>query len=91
MRDTSLPNLTVIGPTVADIILFAEQMGIRAAERLKIKSICNKKHRNIYKTTYCQMYIWAHYKFHELLKYKTSLRGGKVVECTEDYTSKTCS
>lgn len=58
---------------------------------LKVKSICNKKHRNIYKTTARQMYLWAHYKFRELLKYKTSLRGGKVIECTEEYTSKTCS
>jgi|LakMenEpi02Apr12_1017379.scaffolds.fasta_scaffold00075_1 transposase len=37
------------------------------------------------------MYLWAHYTFRELLKYKTALRGGKVVDCTEEYISKTCS
>jgi IS605 OrfB family transposase len=56
-----------------------------------IKSMCNKKYRNISKSTVRQMYLWSHYKFLELLKYKTSLRGGKVIDCNEEYTSKTCS
>jgi IS605 OrfB family transposase len=56
-----------------------------------IKSMCNKKYRNISKATVRQMYLWSHYKFRELLKYKTSLRGGKVIDCNEEYTSKTCS
>jgi putative transposase len=53
--------------------------------------MCNKKYRNISKATVRQMYLWSHYKFRELLKYKTSLRGGKVIDCNEEYTSKTCS
>lgn len=57
----------------------------------KVKNMCDKKHRNIGKDTARRMYLWAHYKFRELLKYKTALRGGKVVDCTEEYTSKTCS
>jgi putative transposase len=56
-----------------------------------IKSMCDKKYRNIGKHTARRMYLWSHYKFRELLKYKTALRGGSVVDCREDYTSKTCS
>ena len=59
--------------------------------KFKVKNMCDKKHRNIGKDTARRMYLWAHYKFRELLKYKTALRGGKVVDCTEEYTSKTCS
>jgi len=56
-----------------------------------IKSMCDKKYRNIGKHTARCMYLWSHYKFRELLKYKTALRGGSVIDCREDYTSKTCS
>ena len=56
-----------------------------------IKSMCNKKYRNIGKHTARRMYLWSHFKFRELLKYKSALRGGSVVDCREDYTSKTCS
>ena len=56
-----------------------------------IKSMCDKKYRNIGKHTARRMYLWSHYKFRELLKYKTALRGGTVVDCHEEYTSKTCS
>lgn len=59
--------------------------------KFNVKGMCNKKYRNIGKDTARRMYLWAHYKFRELLKYKTTLRGGKVVDCTEEYTSKTCS
>ena len=53
--------------------------------------MCDKKYRNIGKHTARRMYLWSHYKFRELLKYKTALRGGTVVDCHEEYTSKTCS
>ena len=59
--------------------------------KFNVKGMCDKKYRNIGKDTARRMYLWAHYKFRELLKYKTALRGGKVVDCTEEYTSKTCS
>ena len=56
-----------------------------------IKSMCDKKYRNIGKHTARRMYLWSHFKFRELLKYKTALRGGTVIDCHEEYTSKTCS
>ncbi|KAG1696199.1 hypothetical protein DVH05_018732 [Phytophthora capsici] len=33
----------------------------------------------------------AHFKFKQLLKYKMKRTGGRVVDCEEEYTSKTCS
>jgi len=59
--------------------------------KFNIKGMCNRKHRNIGKETARRMYLWGHYKFRELLKYKTALKGGRVVDCTEEYTSKTCT
>jgi IS605 OrfB family transposase len=59
--------------------------------KFNVKGMCKKKNRNIGKETVRRMYLWAHYRFRELLKYKTALRGGKVVDCTEEYTSKTCT
>jgi putative transposase len=59
--------------------------------KFNVKGMCAKKHRNIGKETVRRMYLWSHYKFRELLKYKTVLRGGKVVDCDEKYTSKTCT
>ncbi len=59
--------------------------------KFNVKGMCRKKYRNIGKDTVRRMYLWAHYKFRELLKYKTSQRGGRVVDCGEKYTSKTCT
>ncbi|KAK1948086.1 putative transposase [Phytophthora citrophthora] len=33
----------------------------------------------------------AHFKFKQLLKYKMKRTGGRVIDCEEEYTSKTCS
>ncbi|KAF4325323.1 hypothetical protein BBO99_00009539 [Phytophthora kernoviae] len=33
----------------------------------------------------------SHFKFKTLLKYKMDRVGGRVIECEEEYTSKTCS
>ena len=43
------------------------------------------------KKTKNQLMSWSHYKFKELLRYKMKIRGGKLLDCTEEYTSKTCS
>jgi putative transposase len=37
------------------------------------------------------MLAQAHYRFKMLLKYKTSRASGRVIDCEEEYTSKTCS
>lgn len=37
------------------------------------------------------MLTWSHYKFKKMLEYKMERSGGKVIECTEYYTTKTCS
>lgn len=37
------------------------------------------------------MLTWAHYKFKMLLKCKMERTGGRVIECGEHYTTKTCS
>ena len=34
---------------------------------------------------------WSHYSFKELLKHKMSMNGNQLIECTEEYTSKTCT
>lgn len=33
----------------------------------------------------------SHYKFKKMLEYKMERTGGRVIECTEEYTTKTCS
>ncbi|OWZ24144.1 Transposase [Phytophthora megakarya] len=37
------------------------------------------------------MLAQAHYRFKMLLRYKLERAGGRLVECEEEYTSKTCS
>ncbi len=37
------------------------------------------------------MNTWSHYKFKLMLKYKVERYGGQVINCNEEYTSKTCS
>ena len=37
------------------------------------------------------MLLWSHYRFRKNLKTKAQGVGVTVIECTEDYTSKTCS
>ena len=38
-----------------------------------------------------KMLLWSHYRFRKNLKTKAQGVGVTVIECTEDYTSKTCS
>ncbi|KAG6944303.1 hypothetical protein JG687_00017946 [Phytophthora cactorum] len=37
------------------------------------------------------MLTWSHYKFKVMLANKMGRTGGRMIECTEPYTSKTCS
>ena len=37
------------------------------------------------------MLTWSHYKFKKLLECKMERTGGRVIECQEHYTTKTCS
>ncbi len=55
------------------------------------QEMLRKKTRNISKKTARSMNIWSHYKFKMMLEYKMNRTGGKLIMCTEEYTSKTCS
>lgn len=55
------------------------------------KQMCKRKNRRIGKDTVRRMYLWSHFRFRELLKHKLEMRGGKLIDCTEEYTSKTCT
>ena len=46
--------------------------------------------RKINNETARNMNMLSHFKFKELLKHKMIVRKGALVECTEEYTSKTC-
>jgi transposase len=48
------------------------------------------KGRKINTTTSYNMLTLSHYKFQQLLKHKMDIRKGKLIICTEEYTSKTC-
>lgn len=47
--------------------------------------------KTITKKSIRQMLNWGHYRFKQLLKHKMSLSGGEVIDCTEEYTTKTCT
>ncbi|RLN55048.1 hypothetical protein BBP00_00008670 [Phytophthora kernoviae] len=47
--------------------------------------------RKIRSPTARAMMTQAHYRFKMLLKYKMVRSGGGVIDCEEEYTSKTCS
>jgi transposase len=47
--------------------------------------------RKIHSSTACAMLSQRHFKFRMLLKYNMDRVGGVLVECGEEYTSKTCS
>jgi transposase len=49
-----------------------------------------KKNRRINNTAADNLLMLSHYKFRKLLTEKMKCRGGKLIECTEEYTSKTC-
>ncbi|KAL3670102.1 hypothetical protein V7S43_004418 [Phytophthora oleae] len=47
--------------------------------------------RKLRSSTARAMMAQAHYRFKILLKYKMNRAGGQVIDCEEEYTSKTCS
>ncbi len=47
--------------------------------------------RKLRSPTARSMLAQAHYQFKTLLKYKMERAGGRLIECEEEYTSKTCS
>lgn len=49
------------------------------------------KQKRISNTTSRKMLTWSHYKFKKLLEYKMERSGGRLIECQEHYTTKTCS
>ncbi|ETN10879.1 hypothetical protein PPTG_09940 [Phytophthora nicotianae INRA-310] len=49
------------------------------------------KKREIRSSTARAMLAQLHFKFNMLLKYKMECVGGRMIECEEEYTSKTCS
>ena len=46
--------------------------------------------RKINKETSNNLIMLSHYKFKQLLDHKMKLRKGELIECTEEYTTKTC-
>jgi transposase len=50
-----------------------------------------KRERVIRSSTARAMLAQAHFKFKVLLRYKLARVGGRLVDCEEEYTSKTCS
>ncbi len=59
--------------------------------KFETKQLSNRIERNIGNKTVRSMMTWSHYKFKKLLEYKMSRTGGRMIECTEEFTSKTCS
>ncbi|WP_265415802.1 RNA-guided endonuclease InsQ/TnpB family protein [Aphanothece sacrum] len=50
-----------------------------------------KNKRKIRTKTARQMLTWSHYRFKQVLKDKAELNGSKVIDVTEEFTSKTCT
>jgi putative transposase len=50
-----------------------------------------KFNRLIGRETARKMLGWSHWSFKELLRHKMEMKGGKLLDCTEEYTSKTCT
>ena len=47
--------------------------------------------RVIGRETARKMMGWSHWMFKEMLRSKMDVRGGALIDCTEEYTSKTCT
>jgi putative transposase len=50
-----------------------------------------KEGRKISKRTAREMLNWSQYKFKEMLRMKMERAGGRLIECSEYYSSKTCT
>lgn len=59
--------------------------------KFETSKMTKKENRKIGKQTTRSMLNWSHYKFKEMLRMKMERAGGRLIDCTEPYTSKTCS
>ena len=59
--------------------------------KFETSQMVRKTNRAIGKETVRKMLGWSHYAFKVLLKHKMAMNGNKLIECTEEYTSKTCT
>ncbi len=50
-----------------------------------------KARRKIRSKTARAMLIWAHYRFKQTIKHQANIRNARVIDVTEEYTSKTCT
>ena len=51
----------------------------------------HRARRTVSSPTVRAIMVLSHYKFKVLLKYKMERAGGRLIECGEEFTSKTCS
>lgn len=70
----------VLSETYSDVLL----------PSLKVRSLVAKEGRKIGSSTSYMFLTLGHYKFRQLLKQKIESRQGRLHECTEEYSSKTC-
>jgi len=47
--------------------------------------------RRLFKSVARNLMVWSHYAFKQRLKSKAEEYGSQVIDCTEEYTSKTCT
>ena len=58
--------------------------------KFETSKMITKINRKLHRTTVRKMQGWSHYAFRILLKHKMEQNGNQLIECTEEYTSKTC-
>ena len=58
--------------------------------KFETSKMLKKINRKLHRTTVRKMQGWSHYAFKVLLKHKMEKNGNQLIECTEEYTSKTC-
>lgn len=57
----------------------------------KTGEMAKKINRSISSTVVRKMLGWAHWSFKSLLAHKMNMNGNTLIDCTEEYTSKTCT
>jgi putative transposase len=65
--------------------------GIILLPTFETSEMTKKNKRKIRTKTARQMLTWSHYRFKQVLKNKAELSGSKVIDVTEEFTSKTCT
>jgi len=59
--------------------------------KFESKEMVYRAKRKINSKTARNLLTWSHYRFKQTLLFQAEKRGSKVIETTEEYTSKTCS